>query len=378
MSRCIFLFFFVLIGGSSLAQPGEDSTIRGSKQYELVNHLGNVLATVSDRRVQTTTPPEGASGITADLITATDYYAFGMQMPGRNFSSEDYRFGFGGQEKDNEIAGSGNSYTADFWEYDSRIGKRWNNDPITYVGKSPYCTFDNNPIYYNDPSGKSVGDRHFVNKDDFDKHTNNGENLIVGDKKYGTSTFKSDGTIQYFYDEILSVKNTANPTLAPTPEAKKPVELPEDPPCPPDPPKPVKVIIKKKVVPPVKDDHDQKVIIAPPLTVKVNTPINIDVAFNEDANTFLSANSISEIGKIVVSLIQNPGLKAIIKIGTGYKENGIVHEGVGSPQALVGSRIRAIDAVIDNIAPAGFDKKRVYKTPNFGTNTSATVTYIGN
>ena len=33
-----------------------------------------------------------------------DYYPFGMQMPGRTHSAGDYRYGFGGQEKDDEIA----------------------------------------------------------------------------------------------------------------------------------------------------------------------------------------------------------------------------------------------------------------------------------
>jgi hypothetical protein len=40
-----------------------------------------------------------------------------------------YRFGFNGQEKVNEIAGVGNHNTAEFWEYDTRLGRRWNLDP---------------------------------------------------------------------------------------------------------------------------------------------------------------------------------------------------------------------------------------------------------
>ena len=33
-------------------------------------------------------------------------------------------YGFNGQEKDDEVAGEGNSYTAMYWQYDSRIGRR--------------------------------------------------------------------------------------------------------------------------------------------------------------------------------------------------------------------------------------------------------------
>ncbi len=66
-----------------------------------------------------------------------------------------YRYGFGGQEKDDEVSGIGNSYTAEFWQYDSRLGRRWNIDPMSakYPWQSPYATFNNNPIFFIDPLG---------------------------------------------------------------------------------------------------------------------------------------------------------------------------------------------------------------------------------
>lgn len=70
--------------------------------------------------------------------------------------TDDYRFGFNGMEMDNEIFGStGSSYTAEFWQYDSRLGRRWNVDPMMayYPWQSPYACFNNNPIYFADPSG---------------------------------------------------------------------------------------------------------------------------------------------------------------------------------------------------------------------------------
>ena len=81
------------------------------------------------------------------------YYPFGMLLPNRHESTSEYKFGFGGQEKDDEIKGEGNSYTAKYWQYDSRIGRRWERDPITYPWQSSYATFNNNPIVYNDPLG---------------------------------------------------------------------------------------------------------------------------------------------------------------------------------------------------------------------------------
>ena len=43
--------------------------------------------------------------------------------------------------------------TAEFWEYDSRLGRRFNTDPVVYPWQSTYACFNNNPIYFIDPSG---------------------------------------------------------------------------------------------------------------------------------------------------------------------------------------------------------------------------------
>jgi RHS repeat-associated protein len=78
-----------------------------------------------------------------------------MTMPGRKFSqaNSSYRYGFGGQEKSDEVKGEGNSYTAEFWEYDPRLMRRWNVDPIDKEYESPYAAFGNNPIWNIDPTG---------------------------------------------------------------------------------------------------------------------------------------------------------------------------------------------------------------------------------
>jgi hypothetical protein len=70
--------------------------------------------------------------------------------------SRDYRFGFNGQEKVDEIAGIGNHNTALFWEYDTRLGRRWNLDPRPNSSISNYATFANNPIRFSDINGDSI------------------------------------------------------------------------------------------------------------------------------------------------------------------------------------------------------------------------------
>jgi hypothetical protein len=66
----------------------------------------------------------------------------------------DNSYGFNGQEKCPEIA-EGHT-TALFWEYDSRLGRRWNLDPKPNPSVSQYATFENNPIWLSDVKGDSV------------------------------------------------------------------------------------------------------------------------------------------------------------------------------------------------------------------------------
>ena len=67
---------------------------------------------------------------------------------------EGYRFGFGGQEKDNEITGvEGSHNTAEYWMYDTRLGRRWNVDPVDQVSISNYACLGNNPIMFVDVKG---------------------------------------------------------------------------------------------------------------------------------------------------------------------------------------------------------------------------------
>jgi hypothetical protein len=93
-----------LIGNTYLYQQQ-----RGDKFFELSNHLGNVLVTVSDKKYG----HNGGSGTydyyNADVVNATDYHPFEMIMPNRSYSAQtSYRFGFNGKENDNEVKGEGN------------------------------------------------------------------------------------------------------------------------------------------------------------------------------------------------------------------------------------------------------------------------------
>jgi RHS repeat-associated protein len=68
-----------------------------------------------------------------------------MLVPGRYSTANDYRYGFQGQEKDNEIKGEGNSLNYTFRMHDPRIGRFFAIDPLfrEYVYNSPYAFSEN-------------------------------------------------------------------------------------------------------------------------------------------------------------------------------------------------------------------------------------------
>jgi RHS repeat-associated protein len=114
----------------------------GDKQYELSNHLGNVLSVISDRSLYLT------DHYSADVLSYSDYYPFGMLVPTRHGSSDSYRYGFQGQEKDDELKGEGNSLNYTFRMHDPRIGRFFATDPLTkeYPELTPYQFSSNSPI----------------------------------------------------------------------------------------------------------------------------------------------------------------------------------------------------------------------------------------
>jgi RHS repeat-associated protein len=127
------------------------------KQYELSNHLGNVLATITDYKLgQDVNSDDIADAYLPQMVNYTDYYPFGSPMPGRVFSGGDYRYGFNGQEKDDEIKGSGNSYAFEYRIHDPRLGRFLSVDPLEseYPWNSPYAFAENRPIDGRDLEGR--------------------------------------------------------------------------------------------------------------------------------------------------------------------------------------------------------------------------------
>jgi hypothetical protein len=143
-----------------------------------------------------------------------------MEMPGRKWTASNYRYSHNGHEKEEEIFSGAQS--AEFWMYDSRIGRRWELDPVLKPWESPYATFNNNPILFSDPSGlegedetkpapggntprtkenRELAKGHYddskVKETGFDG-TNDWRSYQEGDATYVKTTHRKDGTTNYY------------------------------------------------------------------------------------------------------------------------------------------------------------------------------------
>jgi RHS repeat-associated protein len=140
---------------------GEGESIpfaRGSKLFELSNHLGSVLVTVNDKKLGISSNNTMVDYFNPQVASAQDYYPFGMLQPGRSYNAGGYSFGFQGQMTDNEVKGEGNQIDFGFRVYDPRIGKFLSIDPLSqkYPQYSPYHFSSNQPIHARELEGLEI------------------------------------------------------------------------------------------------------------------------------------------------------------------------------------------------------------------------------
>ena len=86
------------------------------------------------------------------------YTPFGVGLKNRDFSSEKYRYGFNGMEKDDEVKGEGNSFDFGARIYDNRLGRWLSVDKIfnKYPHQSSYSFCFNSPLTFIDNNGTDV------------------------------------------------------------------------------------------------------------------------------------------------------------------------------------------------------------------------------
>ena len=132
----------------------EASRELGHKHYEISNHLGNVLSVISDQK-RLVVEDSLVVSCASVVLTATDYYPFGVGLYGRSWS-EGYRYGFNGKERDNSTASDSYDFGARI--LDTRLGRWLSLDFLSsnYPSLSPFNACGNNPLFLIDPDGHQI------------------------------------------------------------------------------------------------------------------------------------------------------------------------------------------------------------------------------
>ncbi len=122
----------------------------------------------------------------AEIMSFADYSPYGTLLGSRHGDDNTYRYGFQGQERDDEIKGAGNSYNYEYRMHDPRIGRFFAIDPLAakYPWYTPYQFSGNRPIDCVElegleptNAGKNIGDREASLNADGKWHLNRWDNV---------------------------------------------------------------------------------------------------------------------------------------------------------------------------------------------------------
>jgi RHS repeat-associated protein len=117
--------------------------------YQYKDHLGNIR--LSYKNIST------KGGSILEIIEENNYYPFGLKHKGyndvvsANVNSIAQKFKYNGIELEESLGM--NLYEMEWRQYDPAIARFTSIDPVTHFSQSTYNGFDNNPIYWADPSG---------------------------------------------------------------------------------------------------------------------------------------------------------------------------------------------------------------------------------
>ena len=135
--------------------------------YQYKDHLGNIRLSYKDKNQN-----DPDLSIDLEILEENNYYPFGLKHKGynnvtsANVNAVASKFKYNGIELEESLGL--NLYEMELRLYDPAIA-RWNAiDPVTHHSFSTYSAFDNNPVFWADPSGADA----------------DGETDILGRRKY--------------------------------------------------------------------------------------------------------------------------------------------------------------------------------------------------
>ncbi|SIN69220.1 RHS repeat domain-containing protein [Chitinophaga niabensis] len=132
--------------------------VRGEKLFEIVNHVGSVMAMVSDVKLAKSNGNATVDHYEANIVSALDYYPAGMLMPGRKYTPNGrYRHEYQGQETDKEFYDGAIAFA--YRIEDPRIARFLSVDPLDqeFPWNSPYAVQENKFGWGKELEGLEIG-----------------------------------------------------------------------------------------------------------------------------------------------------------------------------------------------------------------------------
>ena len=132
----------------------DGNSIKGLEYvFQYKDHLGNIRLSYKD---------DNFDGViaTTEILEENNYYPFGLKHKGYNdnINGIDHPYGYNGIEETNELGL--NILEMDMRQYDPAIARWTSIDPVTHHTMSTYNAFDNNPVFWADPSGANAVNRY--------------------------------------------------------------------------------------------------------------------------------------------------------------------------------------------------------------------------
>lgn len=126
-----------------------------------------------------------------------------MLLPGRHANTSDYRYGFQGQEMDDELKGEGNSVNYRYRMHDPRVGRFFAVDPLEkeFPWNSPYSFSENRVIDGKELEGGEVIDAKILrdrSQDVILKFKTAAECIVDSDKDYNSAITDFERSVNLF------------------------------------------------------------------------------------------------------------------------------------------------------------------------------------
>ncbi|MEX0290737.1 MAG: RHS repeat domain-containing protein [Flavobacteriaceae bacterium] len=185
--------------------------------YQYKDHLGNIRLSYSDD-----VSVDGSIDPATEIREENNYYPFGLKHKGYNSTQNgrDHKFEYNGVEF-NEDLGL-NLMEMDMRQFDPATARFTGVDPVTHYSMSTYTAFDNNPVFWSDPSGANAECPSCETEDDWNAYYSQAEytalatgqkivgGMVMGEGPLSSGLDEAGHTLFYFDGKLQDLNRHDN------------------------------------------------------------------------------------------------------------------------------------------------------------------------